>query len=244
MAAARMGHTIPETTAVYCHVEGIFLSIGFILLILTGALVLFGAGQRVLDRLRLTDRQALLFIALIIGGGLLPDIRVTPRLTVNVGGALVPLALCVYLWVKADTALEQARCLISTLVTGIAVYTVGRLLPADPDRMPFDINYLYGIAAGLIAWVFGRSRRGAFVSGVVGVMLAQTASAWTVWLRGVEQTLALGGAGGFDVIVISGLLAVLTGELVGEVAERAVRGGRQPAREFHGGDFLRREVRR
>lgn len=220
------------------------MSIGFILLLLTGALVLFGAGQRVLDRLRLTDRQALLGIALILAGGFLPDIRVTHRFTMNVGGALVPLALCVYLWVKADTAREQARCLLAALVTGAAVFTIGRLLPADPAAMPFDVNYLYGIAAGLIAWAFGRSRRGAFIAGVLGVMLAQTASAAMVWARGVDQTLALGGAGGFDVIVISGLLAVLTGELVGEFAERAVRGRRRPARAFHGGDFEEREARR
>lgn len=224
--------------------RGFVLSVGFILLILTGVLVLFGAGQRVLDRLRLTDRQALLFIALIIAGGFLPDIRVTPRFAVNVGGALVPLALCVYLWVKADTAWEQVRCLLATLVTGVAVFTIGRLLPADPSRMPFDINYLYGIAAGLIAWVFGRSRRGAFVAGVVGVMLAQTASAFTVWAQGVDQTLALGGAGGFDVVVISGLLAVLMSELVGELAERASRGRARPDRAFRGGDFVKREVRR
>ena len=41
------------------------MTIGFILLIIVGLLVLFGVGQRVLDKMRLTDRQALLFIALI-----------------------------------------------------------------------------------------------------------------------------------------------------------------------------------
>ena len=46
------------------------MSIGLIILIITGLLVIFGAGQRALDRLRLTDKQALLFIALIIAPGL------------------------------------------------------------------------------------------------------------------------------------------------------------------------------
>ena len=44
------------------------MSIGLILLIVAGVLVLFGVGQRVLDKLRLTDKQALLFIALLRGG--------------------------------------------------------------------------------------------------------------------------------------------------------------------------------
>ena len=41
------------------------MSVGLILLIVAGLLVLLGVGQRVLDKLRLTDKQALLFIALI-----------------------------------------------------------------------------------------------------------------------------------------------------------------------------------
>ena len=53
------------------------MTIGFILLLVAGGLILFGAGQRVLDRLRLTDRQAILFIVLIIAGGFLPEIPVT-----------------------------------------------------------------------------------------------------------------------------------------------------------------------
>ena len=41
----------------------------------------------------------------------------------------------------------------------------------------------------------------------------------------------------YDVIVISGLLAVLLAELIGEITERAIRGRRRPTRVYHGGDF-------
>ena len=47
--------------------------------------------------------------------------------------------------------------------------------------------------------------------------------------------------GGYDVIVISGLLAVLLSELLGEALERAKRGRQRPMREFKDGDFVRRE---
>ena len=47
------------------------MPIGFILLIVVTLLIIFGASQRVLDRLRLTDRQALFFVAAIFIGGLL-----------------------------------------------------------------------------------------------------------------------------------------------------------------------------
>ena len=40
------------------------MSLGRILLLAVSVLVLFGVGQRVLDKMRLTDRQALFFMAL------------------------------------------------------------------------------------------------------------------------------------------------------------------------------------
>lgn len=213
------------------------MTIGTILLIAVGLLVLFGAGQRVLDRMRLTDREALLFIAAIIAGGFLPDIAVTRSFAFNVGGALIPLLLCVWLFFKANTAAERARAILAPLVTTAAVYALGRLLPDEPEAMAVDPNYIYGVAAGAVAYLFGRSRRCAFISGVLGVMLANVASWLTVRMQGVDQRLVLGGAGAYDVIVISGLIAVLLAEFIGELRERAARGRRRPERRFRGGDF-------
>ena len=51
------------------------MSLGMILLVVLALLILFGVLQRVLDRMALTDRQALLLVALIFVGGWLPDIR-------------------------------------------------------------------------------------------------------------------------------------------------------------------------
>lgn len=217
------------------------MTIGFILLIIAALLVLFGVGQRVLDKMRLTDRQALLFIALIIAGGFIPDIPVTRVFSFNIGGALIPLALCVYLWIKADTAVERVRSIAAALVTGAVVFLLGRFLPDEPDTMIIDPNYAYGIAAGVIGYIFGRSRRGAFIAGTVGVMLSNLANAVYVWMQGVDQRLVLGGAGGFDVIVISGFLAVLLSELIGEIFERIKRGRQRPTREFKNGDFVKKE---
>ncbi len=217
------------------------MTIGMILLIITAALILLGAGQRVLDKLRLNDRMALLFIALIIGLGFVPDVRVTPLFSFNLGGALVPLILCVYLFIKADTAWERWRSILASLVTGAAVYAIGRLAPDEPEAMRFDPILLYGLAAGLIAYVFGRSRRCAFIAGVVGMMLSDLMAASWAWMRGIPQEFALGGAGAADAIVIAGLLAVLLAELLGELIERIKRGTTPPAREFKNGEFVKEE---
>jgi uncharacterized membrane protein len=219
------------------------MTIGFILLTVTGLLILFGVGQRVLDRLRLTDMQAIVFIVLIIAGGFVPDIPVTDRFAFNIGGALIPLALCAWLWIRAGSGRERARCLVASVITGIAVFLLGRYLPADPQALPIEPGYAYGIAAGLIAWVLGRSRRGAFIAGTLGVMLANVGSWLYARSLGADQSLVLGGAGGYDVIVIAGLLAVLISELVGELVERITRGRDKPAREYVNGSFIRRAQR-
>ena len=212
-------------------------------LTVTGLLILFGVGQRVLDRLRLTDIQAIVFIALIIAGGFVPDIPVSDSFAFNIGGALIPLVLCIWLWIKADTARERARCLVASVITGISIFLLGRYMPADPQALPIEPGYAYGIAAGLIAWVLGRSRRGAFIAGTLGVMLANVGSWLYARSMGADQRLVLGGAGGYDVIVIAGLLAVLMSELVGELVERVTRGRNKPSREYVNGDFVRREQR-
>lgn len=213
------------------------MTFGVILLIVTGILVAFGAGQRALDRLRLTDAQAYVFMALVLLLGFVPEIPLG-RVSVNLGGCAVPLGLCVYLFVKADTAWERWRCMIAALATGAAVWALMRFLPDEPDALPFEPNWLYGIAAAAVAFILGRSRRCAFIGGVTGVLLAQTASVVPIWMGGVEQTLALGGAGAFDAVVIAGFLGVMLAELAGELTERAVRGSKRPRREFRDGEFV------
>ena len=85
-----------------------------ILLVVLALLILFGVLQRVLDRMALTDRQALLLVALIFVGGWLPDICLG-MVSINIGGALVPLGVCVYLFFHAGTGRERIRCLVASV---------------------------------------------------------------------------------------------------------------------------------
>ena len=198
------------------------MSIGLILLAAVSVLILLGVLQRVLDRMQLTDRAAIIITALIFFGGLLPEIRLG-SVVLNVGGALVPLGVCVWLLVKTDTRQEFWRAILGSLLTGLAVFLLGRLLPSEPEAFFLDPIYLYGVAGGVVAYILGRSRRAAFICGVLGVMLADIATALLNWRQGIDQTLVLGGAGAMDTIVIAGILAVLLAEIVGEVIERAAR---------------------
>ena len=204
------------------------MSIGMIALIILSLLILFGATQRVLDRMALTDRQALLVVAAIFVGGWLPEIDLG-LVTLNIGGAVIPLILCVYLLLRANSMKERTRALISAALTSAAIFALGLVLPADPTRMPMlDPMVLYGIAGGVIAWLLGRSRRSAFIAGVLGVMAADLITGVSLRTRGINQVVHLGGAGALDAVVLAGIIAVLCCELGGEIMER-IRTGKANA---------------
>lgn len=199
------------------------MSIGMVLLVVIALLILFGVLQRVLDRMALTDRQALACVALIFIGGWLPDISLG-MVTLNIGGAIVPLAVCVYLFLNAGTGKERIRALVASVLTGAVIYVIGLYFPADPVAMPFDPMILYGLCGGIVAWLLGRSRRSAFIAGVLGIILADAAVGVVNWSRGINQVVHLGGAGALDAIVLSGVSAVLLCELFGEIMERIAHG--------------------
>ena len=198
------------------------MSVGFFVLSALAVLVLLGVGQRVLDKMRLRDRTALVLIAAMFVGGLIPDIDLG-LVRLNIGGALIPLGVCVYLLATADEGVERARGLIGAVLTSAIVYTLGRVLPSEPENITLDPLYVSGLVGGIVGYALGRSRRAAFLSGVLGVLLADVISGVTVWASGTAQQLVLGGAGLFDSAVISGLIAVLLAELIGEARERAAR---------------------
>ncbi len=206
------------------------MSIATTLLTVIAVLIFSGVLQRVLDRMYLTDRAALLLVACMFIGSLLPNLTLG-RVSVSLGGAIIPLGVCLYLLIRADTNWERIRPLIGSVLTAAAIWGLSFLLPSEPEQLPVDPMLLYGLSAGIFACVLGRSRRGAFICGVLGVMLADIATACVNWFRGIDQQLVLGGAGLVDAVVVSGVIGVLFTELVGEIAERITRKGRKVVRE-------------
>ena len=208
------------------------MPVGLIVLLAVAALVYFGLAHRVLDRMRLTDRQALLFIGLMLLGSFvdIPLLRNTVDLSINVGGALVPLALAVFLLVRADEPREKVRALLAALVTAGFVWGLSQLTDFEPPERDFiDPIWLFSIVAGLVGYLAGRSRRAAFIAGTMGILLVDVFSLAKNLTRGLPATMAIGGAGVFDSIVLAGVIAVGLAELVGETRERL---GGGPAEEM------------
>jgi len=196
--------------------------LGMIVLLVVSILIYFGIGHRVLDRLRLSDRAALGVIAAIIIGSFI-DIPVTGRLTINLGG-VIPIVLAIYVLAGAGRTYEWIRAIVAAGVTAAALFLAGRVLGAEPEQIFIDPIYIYPLVAGIAGYIAGRSRRGSFFAAVMGVFALDIGH--YIWLlrTGTPGTVNLGGGGAFDALVLSGILAVLLAEGVGEILER-VQGG-------------------
>ena len=201
-------------------------TIGRLILLSLSFIIFFGVAERVLDRLYLTDKSAIAILAAIVLGSFVNVTLVqTDFITVrfNIGGALIPLALALYVWVKADTAKEKIRSLLGAfLVTG-AIWLLGKLI-TNEYALPVDILYLYPIIAGFVGYLFGRSRKGSFIAAVLGVLFFDLSHGIYLIINQIPGLVHFGGAGMYDTVVLSGVLAVCLAEFIGETRER-LQGG-------------------
>ncbi|HHX77115.1 MAG TPA: DUF1614 domain-containing protein [Firmicutes bacterium] len=208
------------------------MPLGMIILFVLAVLIFLGLGQRVLDRLRLSDRAAIIFLVAMLVGGFLPDIPLTENVSINIGGGVIPLILAGYLLVKAGTGKEKTRAVLASLVTGATVYLAAKILPTEPTYyLLLDPLYVFAGLAGIAGYLAGRSRRSAFIAGISGIILADLFTRIELLFTGGRGQLAIGGAGLFDGVVISGFIALGLAEIVGEIRERA-QGGPSTDRPF------------
>ncbi|HOL18219.1 MAG TPA: DUF1614 domain-containing protein [Bacillota bacterium] len=197
------------------------MAVGTIILLIVSILIFLGLAERVLDRLRLSDRAALLFIAAMLVGSYLPDIPLTSTLSINIGGGIIPLILVGYLFVKAGTAMERTRAALALLISSVVIYVVLKIIPLEPTyAILVDPLYLVALIAGVAGYLAGRSRRSAFIAGVGAVVLNDIFTRIELFVRNASSNLIIGGAGIFDATVISGLIALGLAELIGEIRER------------------------
>ncbi len=216
------------------------MPVGFIILVTVSVLILLGVAHRVLDRLRLTDGGALAVVGAILVGTFIPDISITENVAVNIGGAIIPIALAVYLFIKAGTAKEKTRAVVAAVAAGAVVYGLSKFLPAGPEENQFmNYQYLYALIGGGIAYLLGRSRRSAFIAGIMAIILSDLVQAVVNWYTGSPGRTVFGGAGAFDATIIAGVFAVVLAEVVGETREKMQGGTDKKDMAFESGKFVK-----
>ncbi|HHY10816.1 MAG TPA: hypothetical protein GX528_09695 [Firmicutes bacterium] len=204
-------------------------SLSVLLLSLLSLVVFFGWGQRVLDRMRLKNSTALILLLAMLFGHFLPTIKFTSRFALNLGAA-APLGVAIYL-LATTSAHEGQRAALISVLTAFFLLLTDKLLPPDPGLL--DPILAAGVFAGLLSYIWSRSRRSAFSGAIFGVLLADLFAGLQLFFMGIPQTITLGSGGMLSSLVASAFLAVLIAEVIGEIRERLMRG---PALKQGGSD--------
>ena len=197
------------------------MSVSLIIITTIILLIMFGAGQKILDGLRLSDKEALIILVLICIGLVIPPIWIGEYFCFSIGGFLIPLALSVYMLISCGWSRDLLRALVGTVLVAGLVYALEWLLPADPEAVLIDNMFVYGIVAGIVAYVLGRSRRNAFVACLFGVTLAQLLQ-WIInFAKDTPSILGLGVGGAFGTYVVAIVVSVAVAEFLGRCFQAA-----------------------
>ncbi|NMA91518.1 MAG: DUF1614 domain-containing protein [Firmicutes bacterium] len=195
------------------------------------ALIYLFIMHRALNRLQMGKIDALFLIGAMFVGGRLPILPLAGNLHANIGGAIIPLGICAYLVWIAESRVEKFRGLVTALIAAGVIWLIDRTFPLSPGSWGYllDPLYLPAAVAGGIAYLLGRSRRSAFIGGVLAILVLDIAAWGENIFRGIHANnpIILGGAGIFDATLVAGVIAVMLAEVIGEVRERLERGSEE-----------------
>jgi uncharacterized membrane protein len=137
----------------------------------------------------------------------MPEIEHRGRtvLAVNLGGALIPLALSLYLLIKRQIYAEAA---IGVAVMTVATHLMARPVPGVGIAMPW---LMPPVLAAIVALIISRRQAAplAYISGSMGCLLgADVLNLYRIADLG-SPVASIGGAGVSDGVFLTGIIAVL-----------------------------------
>jgi len=126
-------------------------------------------------------------------------------IAINLGGALIPILLSGYLLMRVGGV---AQAIVATLIVALAVHHFSRLVPGVGIAVP---TLVPGVLAAISAMILSRARRAvvAYVAGAMGCLLGADILNLGALARLQAPVASIGGAGTFDGVFVSGIIAVL-----------------------------------
>ena len=214
----------------------LFRIVGFVLLLIFFAVfVQLGVLTIAFEKLGISSHSAyLLFTVTLLGSAinlplfkmkanpLSPDVQLpkffeafmrqqiqfqgVTQVSINVGGALIPICFSYYLWIHSALALNTL--LMGIAIVSFASYLISRPVPGLGITMPL---LLAPLLAALVASFLDQEHRAAlaYISGTLGVLIgADLFHIKDIKNMGVPFA-SIGGAGSFDGVFMTGIVAVL-----------------------------------
>lgn len=136
----------------------------------------------------------------------MPDVTDEIQIVVNVGGAVVPVAFSFYL--IAHNPLNTLHIAIGVAVVAVLAAAISRPIPGVGIGIPMLIAPL---AAAMISTLLDPQQRAplAYIGGTLGVLIGADLMHLNDIRKLGRPVASIGGAGTFDGVFITGLLAVL-----------------------------------
>jgi uncharacterized membrane protein len=129
----------------------------------------------------------------------------TTIVAINVGGALLPVVLSLYLFLRSAT---RGRMLLGIAIVAAIVHSLARVVPGVGIAVPMFIPPLAAAAVSLLL-AFRRAPPVAYVSGSMGALIGgDLLNLYRVAELGAP-VVSIGGAGTFDGVFLTGLIAGL-----------------------------------
>jgi uncharacterized membrane protein len=129
----------------------------------------------------------------------------TTVVAINVGGALLPVVLSLYLFLRSAT---RGRMLLGIAIVAMIVHSLARVVPGVGIAVPMFIPPLAAVAVSLLL-SFRGAPPVAYVSGSMGALIgADLLNLHRIGELGAP-VISIGGAGTFDGVFLTGLIAGL-----------------------------------
>ena len=126
-------------------------------------------------------------------------------IAINVGGALLPLILSLYLFLRSSV---RWRMVLGIAVVAAIVHSLAQIVPGVGIAVPMIVPPLAAAVVSLVL-AFRRAPPVAYVSGSMGALIgADLSNLQRIGELGAP-VVSIGGAGTFDGVFISGVIAVL-----------------------------------
>ncbi|MCL2062337.1 MAG: hypothetical protein FWH03_06925 [Firmicutes bacterium] len=189
------------------------LLVGLLLLAVLAVLTFFGFSERFFRKIGIPDWLAFLLILAFVIGAVVPVIPIGTRVTLHVGGFLVPASLFVILLIVSPVKKEKLRTLLAVFaVAGISV-AARMLLRPNSEGLYFVLSVVTGLACGIAAYLAGRTRAATLAGALGGVVLGDIIN--NIILRFVYGApIAFGSFGVFDSVVLAAVVGIVLLEAV------------------------------
>jgi uncharacterized membrane protein len=126
-------------------------------------------------------------------------------IAINVGGALIPILLSI--WLLPHTHL--VRTLVATVIVAVIVHMSASVVPGRGVEMPIWLAPLAAAACVLLLTFGDRAAPMAYIAGSIGALIGADISNLGHLAALGPGTLSIGGAGVFDGVFLSGFVAAL-----------------------------------